>query len=526
MEEDQVIKVDNGAIIPPKRGIEVDEPIEQDTGEVISVDEIEKAPVVKIDEAKVPEPTFIADELPTETVEEPQKAPQAPVRQERKDNELLTEIENNRAILEELGLSEITRLSRDFAEKGTRTVELEEREGVNEAVRERNRITNEINEKTLAFRRERERIQTDETLSSARKSVKLAEVARVQNRELADLAVLKATANNNLTTAQAIVDRKVELEFQPIQAELDLQKQLFEINSGLFSKAEQRQFDEKMQERQVEIDKDKFKFQQLENMKLQAIANGSEAGKGAEFSKLIQRAETQEDFFNIPGINKFLTSKEQKLKMQLLQLQLEEKGYENEKLREARASAESGDYKLTGKEDFVVAGFAKRMQDSMDIINGLIQEGVDVRPQAVANNKLAGRTGKERQMIVAYRDFIAAKLRKESGAAIPPEEYLSESFNIVVRNRDNEKTISQKKDIMESSTMSLIGASKGGYNYLVQQADSNNKVISAVKEARASGYKNSEIVTQLISMYPDNEGNIRQAIAEGYSLEDIAEFLQ
>jgi len=80
----------------------------------------------------------------------------------------------------------------------------------------------------LKFTRNIEAIQDASGLTRGQKNARLSEVSRKQARQLADLSIIQATRRDNLTTAQSLVDRKVELEFEPIEQKLQFQQFLFQ----------------------------------------------------------------------------------------------------------------------------------------------------------------------------------------------------------------------------------------------------------------------------------------------------------
>ena len=129
----------------------------------------------------------------------------------------------------------------------------------------------------------------------------LSNLSRRQASELADLSVISATRRDDLSTAQALVDRKVELKFEPLEQKLQFQTFLFEQNKELFNKVETRQFEAKIRKEQVQIDKEKFKFQQLENSKLEIMMNANQNGASNQMLQAIQNSETVGDAFGRAG---------------------------------------------------------------------------------------------------------------------------------------------------------------------------------------------------------------------------------
>ena len=74
-------------------------------------------------------------------------------------------------------------------------------------------IANEQFVTSEKFRREAQAIQTEAGLTSAQRNAKLNDVTRKQNFEMADIAVRKFVASNDLANASAAIDRKLEAQF-------------------------------------------------------------------------------------------------------------------------------------------------------------------------------------------------------------------------------------------------------------------------------------------------------------------------
>jgi len=78
----------------------------------------------------------------------------------------------------------------------------------------------------------------------------------------------------------------------------------------------------------VQIDKDKVKFGNLENLKLNFLMNAGEAGQGNAYLQSIQNAESQEELFGIGGIQGYTKSLDERLSSQIKQSQLTQIGLE------------------------------------------------------------------------------------------------------------------------------------------------------------------------------------------------------
>ena len=302
------------------------DPVNQGT---ISAQGIEEARPITIPDQPQPKKSnaFIASTVIPEEVDPAQE-------QERRTqqantssqfSELVGEFNQNKAIFQELGQDKLVGLMEDLQGRGAFTQELENDAGIDEKTIAKNEIDSQIRATNLRFTREQERIE-NRPGNAAQKQAEMNDVSRKQSRELADLSIIQATRRDDLTTAQALVDRKVELHFEPIEQALEFQTFMYNENKDLFNKVEQRQFEENQAEKQVEIDKDKFKFEQLEQLKVKFMLNAAEAGKGNAYLQSIQGATTEEELLGISGIQGFANSSIEKLDLaikgnQLLSIQ-------------------------------------------------------------------------------------------------------------------------------------------------------------------------------------------------------------
>ena len=193
---------------------------------------------------------------------------------------------------------------RSLGEKREFTEEAEEDAGLQEKRVAKTAIDNRIRRKErdldLAIRAEEDKFGT-----RAQKNVRIRELTKGFNRELADLSIIQLARAGEFNDAQAQVNRKVELEFEDRQTELDALNFLFEENKERFSLVESRAFAKKIQEEQRAFDEDKEASQNLEDFKLDMLENAMEGGAGNATLEAIQRAETMEDVLKVPSVGQF-----------------------------------------------------------------------------------------------------------------------------------------------------------------------------------------------------------------------------
>lgn len=113
--------------------------------------------------------------------------------------------------------------------------------------------------------------------------------------------------------------------------------------------------------------------------------------------------------------------------------------------------------KEPNKDQFTVANFGKRMQQSEDIFKGLEESGYD---RSASSERLAGMLPGEFKSVnrqkqdQAEKNFVNAVLRRESGAAISPSEFESARQQYFPQPGDAPEVRAQK----EANRQQAIGA--------------------------------------------------------------------
>ena len=208
-----------------------------------------------------------------------------------------------------------------LATRGQATIQAEEEAGIGRLSTELTDVENEIAQKSLAFRRERERIMAAGG-NAAQVNALLADVSRKQNSELADLEVIRSARSNSLTNAQNLVNRQIELEFGDKIAQVNALKFIYDENKEMLTKEEDRLFQQtiKREERAFQVAADEFKTVQQEKNKY--LTNAAQAGADNNTLKAIQSAQSLDELYAMEGIAEFAMSKAEKLSVALQQQNL------------------------------------------------------------------------------------------------------------------------------------------------------------------------------------------------------------
>lgn len=123
------------------------------------------------------------------------------------------------------------------------------------------------------------------------------------------------------------------------------------------------------------------------------------------------------------------------------------------------------------------AGFAKRSEQAEGQLEDILNKYDVSSKEGFVDAMLPGSTlfnamksSERKQLEQAAHNFITAVLRKESGAAIPPEEIQAEYKKYIPQPGDDPKTIAQKSQARKQAIENLKGAA-GGAMGIIQEAE-------------------------------------------------------
>jgi len=110
--------------------------------------------------------------------------------------------------------------------------------------------------------------------------------------------------------------------------------------------------------------------------------------------------------------------------------------------------------------------FFERMKDAVDIIEAnrgvVMDEGL--LNQALLNRNFALLQSPEQQLVAqAMRQFTEARLRKDSGAAIPPEEFTNDRRTYFPQVGEQSPVLARKGEARQNALISLRSASANAY---------------------------------------------------------------
>lgn len=270
--------------------------------------------------------------------------------------------------------------------RGRNVTRLEEQSGIPKLTTDLAEIQNQINQKDLAFRREREGIQLEAGLTAAQKNARLSDVSRKQSSELADLEVVRAARSNSLNAIQSIIDRKVSREFADEDARIKNLQFVYDNVKSDLTKAQDRKYQEMIARENRGFELAKGKYEQVENTKGQMVKNAALLGADSSTIAKIMSITDEKTLYSTPGFSKYLVSPLEKL-------QYEKASFDSKQMK--KIMEESGiDNNLTPaqKEDILKNKNAQQAASRIGVIRA-IQKYSDAYQDWLKNGE--SRSGKK-----------------------------------------------------------------------------------------------------------------------------------
>ncbi|HEC65003.1 MAG TPA: hypothetical protein ENI23_06910 [bacterium] len=159
----------------------------------------------------------------------------------------------------------------------------EEEAGLPDLLQKTTDIQNQIEAKELSIRREIEEAEKNlEGMGTFALRDTISDIQREGTRELADLAIIQNAANRNFTTAQAIADRRIQNELEPLQQKLEFQKFFFDENKEVFNREEKRQFENLIRENERELKAEEKRLNEINTVGMEFLKAGGDPSKAQD----------------------------------------------------------------------------------------------------------------------------------------------------------------------------------------------------------------------------------------------------
>ena len=316
--------------------------------------------------------------------------------------------------------------------------------------------TSQIEQEQLANRRQIERLQKNmEGALAGGISIEAERLTRESLSKQADLAILQTAANRNYDTAAAIADRQVAMKMEQSRANLEALKMLDQREYGEITARKEREF-----KKQEEAEK------QISQLKLNVAQYGGGIGLLNQLSAIdTTKPGALDQAIKIAG--KYASDP---LDRAIKQATLSEKYASIAKTKaDTEASKLPGGGKPPTDAQVQNAGYAERFSQANRLIDSNPETFKNLNYAKFklmeSNSQLANSvlSPEERQVALAMRSFITAKLRKESGASISPSEFADARSQYFPSLNDDENTLLEKKKLRDSVLNNAILGSGSAY---------------------------------------------------------------
>lgn len=178
------------------------------------------------------------------------------------------------------------------------------------------------------------------------------------------------------------------------------------------------------------------------------------------------------------------------------------------------------------------AGYAERMESSNNTINSLTDEIMKMSTAEFALQKKLPNWAKSSTMQMleqAQQDFINAKLREESGAAIADSEFKNAERQYFPQPGDSKEVIALKKKNREMVINNQIRAAGSAYESMSSYGDIEtgiSQISNTIQEAEDEGYSSQEILSFLGQKDPSIQEKIDEAKSYNYSFDDVLLYIK
>jgi hypothetical protein len=250
------------------------------------------------------------------------------------------------------------------------------------------------------------------------------------------LSAVAQTLQGNIASAQATAARAVDLEFSPVQAEIDYLKQALDDNKDNLSREDQQRAEQlqvALQDRQTQLDQQKQNKSTIYGWVAEAAKNGASALTINSALSLTDPSQALQALG--PYLSDPVAKQQALLNLSLTQSEI------NKNNTTAAAGPQASATQIT------YGNYAPRLQTADQTINGLTASITKMPTVAFAIGQklpsyLQGST--LQQYNQAKNNFVSAVLRQESGAAISDSERASYEKQYFPQPGDSADTIAQK----------------------------------------------------------------------------------
>lgn len=129
------------------------------------------------------------------------------------------------------------------------------------------------------------RVLNEKALSAPEKAVAVGEITRRYAFEQADLQLSYHLANSDYLAAESAIDKKIQLQLEPLKAQLEFTKLFYDEARADLSKTDQRAFEAKLAELNNNLETQKNNAEEIKKLQLTAAQNGAPTNVVANIGK-------------------------------------------------------------------------------------------------------------------------------------------------------------------------------------------------------------------------------------------------
>lgn len=288
-------------------------------------------------------------------------------------------------------------------------------------------------------------------LAAERRAERNLEAIELEN-DIATSALLQGKVDS----AQKAIERAIKLKFDDKKAELTLEKEWLARSDRDLSEAKANEL--------REVEKEEAEAQSVFDIAAQA----RQAGAGQKEINAILNAKNRDEALSNAGSLGSLA----RLDLQLKRMNINSKSLSIKQQKAKLKELQTGKNSINIKPDFQAATFAKRMADANSVLS-TTERDIGEKIGSILTVGLSNREERQKRE-QAERNFINALLRKESGAAISPEEFDSAREQYFPNATDTKETRKQKEENRNVVFEGMRISSGDAYDYLVSEIEAGS----------------------------------------------------
>lgn len=365
-------------------------------------------------------------------------------------------------------LGSVSTASEGLTGRGASQTQAEQQTGFTQA----NKELADLNAQYLSKKAEYDKLNANIEATAGGKglttSMMLGQQGAVNRAAAADLGLLQAQIlgkQGQVEAAQSAANRAVDLMYQDREAVYNTKlKQLELIKDKLTGEESKRAkaLEYALNKEQKALEEEKANKKAITEMTLTALSSGAPQSAIDAASKATDTLTAAK----ILGKYSPETLKYELLKEQIKTEKAQRANINSQIAERANKALTTPDFK---EFQIVNAGYADRINQSNQVLDSNVDTLKNMNyaqfKLATSTSPLASRTlsPEQKQVALAMRNFITAKLRKESGASIAPSEFADARAQYFPTLGDDETTIANKKALRDSVLNNLVLGSGGAY---------------------------------------------------------------